>query len=70
MFIAARVAAQLARDGALEVRRQKGGLGELRVVVDGTDVVDSNRLWYPTPASVLERVRAYLAHPRESTPPA
>jgi hypothetical protein len=31
--------------------------------VDGTDVVDSNRLWYPTPASVVERVRGYLTSP-------
>ena len=54
------MAAQLAADTTLEVRRQRGGLGELRVVVDGTDVVDSNRLWYPTPSSVVERVRAYL----------
>jgi hypothetical protein len=30
-------------------------------VVDGTDVVDNNPLWYPTPASVVARVRAYLA---------
>jgi hypothetical protein len=54
------VAAQLASDDSLEVRRHKGGLGELRVAVDGADVVDTNRLWYPTPASVTARVRAYL----------
>ena len=54
------MAAQLATDATLEVRRHKGGLGELRVAVDGTDVVDTNRLWYPTPSSVAERVRAYL----------
>lgn len=54
------MAAQLASDATLEVRRQKGGLGELRVAVDGTDVVDANRLWYPTPSSVVERVRAAL----------
>ena len=54
------MAAALARDPALEVRRLRGGLGELRVVVDGADVVDTNRLWYPTPGSVVERVRAYL----------
>jgi hypothetical protein len=54
------VAAQLAEDGSLEVHRHKGGLGELRVVVDGTDVVDTNRFLYPTPTSVVGRVRAYL----------
>jgi len=60
-MIAARVAAQLAADPALDVHRRKGGLGELRVVVDGARVVDTNRLWYPTPSSVVERVRAHLS---------
>ena len=41
----------------------KGHLGELRVVVDGTDVVDNNPLWYPTPGSVVRRVRQYLDSP-------
>jgi hypothetical protein len=59
------VAAQLTADATLEVHRHRGGLGELRVEVDGTDVVDTNRLWYPTPSSVIERVRAYL---RDSAP--
>jgi hypothetical protein len=52
------VAAQLAEDPDLEVRRERGGLGELRVTVDGRDVVDTNRLWYPTPSSVVTKVRA------------
>jgi hypothetical protein len=55
------VAAQLATDPTLSVHRQKGGLGELRVVVDGKDVVDTHRLLYPTPAAVVQKVRAYLA---------
>ena len=42
------------------MKRHKGGLGELRVAVDGRDVVDSNRLWYPSPRSVVDRVRAHL----------
>jgi hypothetical protein len=54
------VAAQLATDASLDVTRHRGGLGELRVVVDGIDVVDSSRLWYPTPTSVVERVRGWL----------
>jgi len=54
------VAAQLAVDPSLEVHRQKGGLGELRVVIDGVEVVDTNRLLYPTPASVVKKIRAYL----------
>ena len=60
-MIAARVAAELSANPSLEVHRQTGGLGELRVQVDGADVVDTHRLWYPTPASVIERVRKHLA---------
>ena len=60
-MIAARVAAELTADPTLDVHRQTGRLGELRVQVDGADVVDTNRLWYPTPASVVSRVNAYLA---------
>ena len=60
-MIAARVAAELTANTALDVHRQSGGLGELRVQVDGANVVDTNRLWYPTPASVVARVNAYLA---------
>ena len=59
-MIAARVAAQLSRDPNLEVRREKGGLGELRVAVDGLDVVDSSRFWYPTPSSVLAKIHTHL----------
>lgn len=62
-MIAARVAAQLTADPTLDVCRTKGGLGELRVTVDGTEVVDTNRLWYPTPNSVVAKVRAHLAAP-------
>jgi hypothetical protein len=59
-MIAARVAAQLQKDSTLEVQRVKGGLGELRVVVDGIDIVKTNPVWYPTPTSVVEKVRAHL----------
>jgi hypothetical protein len=55
------VAAQLATDEQLDVHRHRGGLGELRVVIDGHDVVDSSRFMYPTPTSVVRKVRAYLA---------
>ena len=61
--IAARVAARLAADPGLEVHRQKGGLGELRVSVDGQDVVDTSRLWYPPPGSVVAQVRRHLGGP-------
>jgi hypothetical protein len=61
--IAARVAAQLSndsllRDAGVRVERLRGHVGELRVTVDGRDVVDSH--WYPTPSAIVERVRAAL----------
>lgn len=52
-------------DPTLDVHRLKGKLGELRVVVDGREVVDANPLAYPTPTSVVTKVRAYLT----SAPP-
>ena len=55
------MAATLSEDATLSVHRHKGGLGELRVDVDGATVVDTNRLWYPTPTSVVEKVREHLA---------
>lgn len=54
------MAAQLAADPALQVQRRKGGFGELRVVVDGTTVVDTKRLRYPTPGAVVAKVRSHL----------
>ena len=60
-MIASRVAAQLSNDPDLKVERKSGGFGELRVSVDGTDVVDTNMLAYPSPTSVVTKVRDYLA---------
>lgn len=56
--VAARVAARLAKNPRLDVKKQKGSLGELRVTVDGKDVVDT--LWYPTPTSIIAKVNAYI----------
>ena len=55
------MAAQLRADPALDVHVHRGGFGELRVNVDGHDVVDTSRLWYSSPGSVMARVREYLA---------
>ena len=60
------MAARLSRDTNLTVRRQRGGFGELRVAVDGVDVVDSSRLAYPTPGGVVKRVENYLAQKTEA----
>jgi hypothetical protein len=55
------VAAQLAKNQQLRVRRERGSLGELRVVVDGETVVESGPLAYPSPGSVIARVETHLA---------
>jgi hypothetical protein len=56
--MAASVAAQLSKENDLEVQTVKGGLGEFSVSVDGQKVIDTNRLWYPSPSKVVTRVRA------------
>lgn len=59
--MAARVAAQLSKENDLEVRTARGGLGEFSVSLDGQKVIDTNRLWYPTPHKVVAKTRALLA---------
>ena len=53
--------AELKKEGGVEVEMVRGGLGELSVSIDDRKVVNTNRLWYPTPGSVLKKVRAALA---------
>jgi hypothetical protein len=45
------------------VQKIRGGLGELRVMVDGQEVYKGNRLLYPRPKTVLAAVRAHLGSP-------
>jgi len=59
--MAARVAAQLSKENDIEVATAKGGLGEFSVSIDGQKVIDTNRLWYPTPRKVVAKVRNLLA---------
>jgi hypothetical protein len=54
--IAARVAAKLSQPD-VKVETVKGGLGELSVELDGTRVFTSNRLFYPTPTNVIQKVK-------------
>jgi hypothetical protein len=55
------VAADLEQDAEVEVQIKKGGLGELSVDVNAQRVFTGSRLWYPTPTSVINKVRAVLA---------
>jgi hypothetical protein len=59
MLIAARVAAKL-KGSDREVRKLRGGLGEFRVTVDGTEVYDGKRYMYPRPKTVIEAVNMHL----------
>jgi len=61
--MAARVAAQLSKENDIEVATAKGGLGEFSVSIDGQKVIDTNRLWYPTPRKVVAKVLNLLALP-------
>jgi hypothetical protein len=62
------VEAALRQVGGLAVTRERGRLGELRVTVDGADVVRSNPLLYPTPSSVVRRVLTHMQRPSDSGP--
>ena len=55
------MATQLSADPSLTVSRKRGDLGELRIAIDGADVVTTNPFGYPTPGSVVARVREHLA---------
>ena len=63
-MIAARVVAELQNEQDVKVDMVKGGLGELSVAFDGKKVYSANRLLYPTPTSVLKKVRSALEDKR------
>ena len=58
--MAARVAAELSKDGDVEVETSRGGMGEFSVTVDGQKIVDTNRFWYPSPSKVVAKIRERL----------
>ena len=59
--MAARVAAQLKDENDVEVETVKGGLGEFSVYIDDRKVIETSRLWYPTPSKVVSKTKALLA---------
>ena len=63
-MIAARVAADFEHDRNVQVETKKGGFGELSVDIDGKRVFTGSRIRYPTPTSVVEKVRAMLPNER------
>ena len=58
--MASRVAAELKKENETEVEAVSGGLGEFSVSIDDRKVVDTSRLWYPTPSRVVNKVRSLL----------
>jgi len=54
------VAAQLEGLENVEVELVKGGLGELRVTVDGDDAYAAGRLWFPRAQTVVKAVKPKL----------
>ena len=59
--MASRVAAQLRKETDTQVEIVRSGLGEFSVYIDDRKVIDTSRLWYPTPSKIVKRVRALLA---------
>ena len=59
--MAARVAARLSEEKDVEVKTVKGGFGEFSVSIGGRKVIDTSRLWYPTPSKVIARTLSLLA---------
>jgi hypothetical protein len=54
------VAEQLKQANDVEVELLKGGFLELSVGVDGEKLIDTSRLWYPLPSSLLRKTRDLL----------
>lgn len=59
--MASRVAAELRKETDVEVETVRGGLGEFSVHLDDRKVIDTNRLWYPTPSKVVKKMKELLA---------
>ncbi|HET6373863.1 MAG TPA: hypothetical protein VFG76_11170 [Candidatus Polarisedimenticolia bacterium] len=58
------MAAQL-RGPDTEVKMVRGGLGELRVTVEGQDAYSGYRLLYPSAKTVVTAVKKWMAGRRE-----
>ena len=59
--MASRVAVELRKETDVQVETVRGGLGEFSVQLDDQKVIDTNRLWYPTPSKVVKKMKALLA---------
>ena len=50
----------MSKENNLETETVKGGFGEFSVYIDRRKVIDTNRLWYPTPSKIVRKVQAML----------
>jgi hypothetical protein len=50
----------LRKDNDVQVEVKKGDFLELSVEIDGQKVIETNRLWYPLPSSLVKRTRELL----------
>ena len=49
----------------VEVEVVKGGLLELSVGIDGEKMIETNRLWYQLPSSLVRKTRKLLGKERQ-----
>ena len=54
------MAEELKRSNDVEVEVVKGGLLELSVALDGEKLIETNRLWYPLPSTLVRKTRELL----------
>ena len=48
------------KENDLEVEVVKGGLLELSLEIDGEKIIETNRLWYPLPSTLVKKTREFL----------
>ena len=54
------MAEELRKEEGLEVAVVKGGLLELSVDVDGEKAIETSRLWYPLPSTMVRETLEFL----------
>lgn len=59
------MAEELKAEDDVEVEVVKGGLLELSVGIDGEKMIETNRLWYPLPSSLVRKTRQLLSKERQ-----
>lgn len=66
--MAASLAAKVRKECNANVETLRGGLGEFTVLVEGQEIVNTSRLWYPNLGKVFQAVKARLSFERQTGP--